>query len=40
VLSDEGQELYGRTFRYLVGEPVDWDVSGVPISGVAQIHDT
>ena len=40
VLSDEGQELYGRTFRYLVGEPVDWDVSGIPVSGVMQIHDT
>ncbi len=24
VLGDEGQELFGDTFRYLVGEPLDW----------------
>jgi len=24
VLSDEGQEQYGKTFQYLVGEPVRW----------------
>jgi hypothetical protein len=26
VLSPEGQELYGSTFRSLTGEPVDWSV--------------
>jgi hypothetical protein len=25
VLSTEGLALYGRTFRYLVGEPIDWE---------------
>jgi len=24
VLSQEGQEVFGNTFRYLVGEPVEW----------------
>lgn len=24
VLSDEGMDRYGRTFAYLVGEPIDW----------------
>lgn len=24
VLSEEGREQYGETFRYLIGEPVDW----------------
>ena len=24
VLSEEGQNQYGDTFRYLLGEPVDW----------------
>ena len=24
VLSEEGQSLFGSTFRYLAGEPVDW----------------
>ena len=24
VLSKEGQEAFGKTFRYLVGEPVEW----------------
>jgi hypothetical protein len=27
VLSPEGQERYGSTFRYLTGEPVDWSVA-------------
>lgn len=27
VLDPEGQELFGDTFRYLVGEPVDWSNS-------------
>jgi hypothetical protein len=24
VLSDAGMQQYGDTFRYLVGEPIDW----------------
>ena len=29
VLNDEGLSLYGNTFRYLSGEPIDWNlVSG------------
>jgi capsule polysaccharide export protein KpsC/LpsZ len=24
VLSQEGQELFGKTFRYLAGEPIEW----------------
>jgi len=24
VLSDEGQEIFGKTFRYLAGEPIAW----------------
>ena len=26
VLSPEGQECFGKTFQYLVGEPVDWSI--------------
>jgi len=25
VFSPEGQALYGNTFRFLVGEPLDWN---------------
>jgi len=24
VLSDEGQELFGKTFQFLTGEPITW----------------
>jgi hypothetical protein len=26
VLNGKGNDLYARTFRYLVGEPIDWDM--------------
>jgi len=28
VLGDEGQSLFGHTFRYMVGEPIDWKQIG------------
>jgi capsule polysaccharide export protein KpsC/LpsZ len=28
VLGENGQEIFGSTFRYLVGEPVDWSQIG------------
>jgi hypothetical protein len=35
VLSVEGQEAYGDTFRYLLGEPIDWSNKRAPsISGI------
>jgi len=27
VLSEEGQEMFGNTFNYLVGKPIDWSQS-------------
>jgi len=27
VLNPEGQQLYGNTFRYLMGDPIDWKVN-------------
>ena len=37
VLSGEGQEIFGDTFRYLLGEPRDWSKNNAweasPING-------
>lgn len=36
VLSIEGQTIYGDTFRYLAGEPIDWrSRAAVPVNGSA-----
>ncbi len=28
VLEEEGRLLFGKTFRYLTGEPIDWSITG------------
>ena len=30
VLSDEGQEAFGETFRYLLGDPINWSQKRAP----------